>query len=66
MVSQRFIEQVVRGFSCDLHILEANSYGKPEAPTFYDQLKSGSNYTGKYAEVMLEIGDVYENIKKIT
>lgn len=51
------------GFSCDLHILEANSYGKPETPTFYDQLRSGGSYEGKYAAVMNEIGKVYGGLK---
>lgn len=52
------------GLSCDLHILEANSYGRPEAPTFYDQLRSLQTYNGYYAEVMREMGEVYGSLKR--
>lgn len=47
------------GYSCDLHILEANSYGRPERPSFYQQLKSGNPYRGYFAEGMDEIASVY-------
>lgn len=72
-LSQQYIEswypegksnKLFGGFSCDLHILEANSYGKPETPTFYDQLRSKGTYSGYYAEVMKEIGAVYGKLKK--
>ncbi len=51
------------GYSCDLHILEANSYGKPERPSFYQQIKSNQTYTGYFAEGMLEIASVYAKYK---
>ncbi len=47
------------GYSCDLHILEANSYGKPERPSFYQQIKNGFPYTGYFSEGMREIAAVY-------
>jgi hypothetical protein len=50
------------GFSCDLHILEANSYGRPESPTFYEQLRSGQPYQGYFANAMKEVAEVYENL----
>ncbi len=50
------------GFSCDLHILEANSYGKPESPTFYDQLRSGQPYQGYFSGAMNEVAEVYESL----
>lgn len=50
------------GFSCDLHILEANSYGKPERPSFYEQLRSGKEYNGYFSEAMNEIAEVYSEL----
>lgn len=47
------------GYSCDLHILEANSYGKPERPSFYQQIKQGLPYTGYFSDGMKEIATVY-------
>jgi hypothetical protein len=52
------------GYSCDLHILEANSYGKPERPSFYQQIKAGLPYTGYFAEGMQEIARVYSKYQK--
>lgn len=50
------------GFSCDLHILEANSYGRPEAVTFYDRLRSGQTYDGYFGNAMTEVGQVYQSL----
>lgn len=48
------------GFSCDLHILEANSRGRGENPTFYASLRETNvNYTGDFAGAIAEIGGVY-------
>ncbi|WP_126974467.1 hypothetical protein [Gynurincola endophyticus] len=52
------------GFSCDLHILEANSYGKPESPTFYDRIRNNQPYEGYFSEAMKEIGEVYQSLSK--
>ncbi|WP_126974466.1 hypothetical protein [Gynurincola endophyticus] len=51
------------GYSCDLHILEANSYGKPERPSFYQQIKSNQEYKGYFSDAMLEIAGVYAKYK---
>ena len=51
------------GYSCDLHILEANSYGKPERPSFYQQIRANQPYTGYFAEGMSEIASVYAKYK---
>jgi hypothetical protein len=51
------------GFSCDLHILDANSNGKPESPSFYDQLRSGQTYQGHFANAMNEMAEVYKSLK---
>lgn len=50
------------GFSCDLHILEANSYGRSESPSFYEQLRSGLPYQGDFSDAMREMGEVYEDL----
>ena len=47
------------GYACDLHILEANSSGKPERPTFYEQLRLGKPYLGYYSVTMEEIARLY-------
>lgn len=52
------------GFSCDLHILEANSYGKPERPSFYEQLRKGLPYTGYFSAAMNEVAEVYKSLEK--
>lgn len=51
------------GYSSDLHILEANSYGKPERPSFYQQIRSNQEYKGYFADAMLEIAGVYAKYK---
>lgn len=51
------------GYSCDLHILEANSYGKPERPSFYEQLRKNEEYKGYFGEAMKEIAGVYARYK---
>ena len=51
------------GYSCDLHILEANSYGKPECPTFYEQLKKNETYTGYFSIAMIQISQLYSEIR---
>lgn len=51
------------GYSCDLHILHANSYGKPERPSFYEQLKANLPYTGYFAKGMEEIAQVYSKYR---
>ncbi len=51
------------GFSCDLHILEANSFGKPERPSFYEQLRKGLPYTGYFSGAMNEVAEVYDSLK---
>ena len=51
------------GYSSDLHILEANSWGKPERPSFYEQLRKNEPYKGYFADAMLEIASVYEKYK---
>lgn len=50
------------GLSCDLHILEANSYGRPESPTFYDKLRSGQPYEGYFAAAVNEVGEVFQSL----
>lgn len=52
------------GFSCDLHILEANSAGRPESPTFYEQLRNGQPYKGYFSTAMDEVGMVYGSFNK--
>lgn len=50
------------GYSCDLHILQANSAGRGESPSFYEALRTGIPYTGDFAAAMLEIGALYESL----
>lgn len=50
------------GYSCDLHILEANSAGKPESPSFYEQLREGKSYTGYFSGAMEQIGGLYKKL----
>lgn len=47
------------GYSCDLKILQMNSYGRSESPAFYDQIKNDIQYTGYFANALNEIGAVY-------
>jgi len=48
------------GYSCDLHILEANSFGRPEKPTFYEQLKTKQPYTGHFSSAITQISQLYD------
>lgn len=48
------------GYSCDLHILDANSSGKPESPSFYEQLRANKAYTGYFSSAMNQIGALYD------
>ncbi len=52
------------GYSCDLHILEANSYGKPEEPSFYETLRKGETYKGYFSNAMKEVSAIYQRYKK--
>lgn len=56
-------EHKFHGYSCDLHILEANSYGKPEEPSFYTCLRNGKPYKGYFAGAMNELGEIYLKYK---
>lgn len=50
------------GYSCDLHILQANSGGRGESPSFYESLRNNAVYNGDFAGTMKEIGDLYKSI----
>lgn len=52
------------GYSCDLHILQANSSGKHENPNFYQSLRLGKEYKGVFSGTMLEIGGIYKSLRK--
>ena len=52
------------GYSCDLHILQANSGGRGETPSFYEALRTGTKYEGDFGRVMLEIGNVYKQVSE--
>lgn len=52
------------GYSCDLHILQANSSGRGEQPSFYQALRDGTGYSGDFAGAMNEIGELYKSLKK--
>jgi len=51
------------GYSCDLHILQANSGGRGENPSFYEALRTNIPYTGDFAVAMDEIGNLYKSLK---
>lgn len=51
------------GYSCDLHILQANSGGRGEKPSFYEALRTNVSYNGDFSEAMTEIGDLYKSLK---
>ena len=51
------------GYSCDLHILQANSGGRGENPSFYEALRTNVAYTGDFAAAMTEIGNLYKSLK---
>ncbi|MBE5033714.1 hypothetical protein [Gallalistipes aquisgranensis] len=50
------------GYSCDLHILQANSGGRGESPSFYEALRTDTDYTGDFADAMKEIGALYNSL----
>lgn len=50
------------GYSCDLHILQANSGGRGETPSFYKALRDNINYSGDFANTMIEIGNLYKEL----
>lgn len=47
------------GYSCDLKILEMNSYGRGETPTFYQQIRNDIQYTGYFSAALNEVGAIY-------
>lgn len=51
------------GYSCDLHILQANSGGRGETPSFYKALRENLNYSGDFADTMVEIGNLYKELQ---
>lgn len=51
------------GYSCDLHILQANSGGRGEKPSFYEALRTNVSYNGDFSEAMTEIGNLYKSLK---
>ncbi|MDH7601005.1 MAG: hypothetical protein QHI38_02550 [Armatimonadota bacterium] len=56
---------VLRGFSSDLLIIEANSRGgkrDPAAQTLYECLKRGKPYTGYFAKPLDEIASIYRDL----
>jgi hypothetical protein len=55
--------RIFGGYSCDLHILAANSYGKPEKPSFYEQLKANKPYIGYFSGAMKEIAGIYHRFQ---
>lgn len=50
------------GYSCDLHILQANSAGHPDSISFYRQLRNGEPYTGYFASAMEQVSALYKEI----
>lgn len=50
------------GYSCDLHILNANSSWK-DNQTFYKQLKDGIRYSGYFSSAMDQIGELYKSLE---
>ena len=48
------------GYSCDLHIIQANSEGRGENPNFYNQIKMDQLYTGYYSTALNEIATIYD------
>ncbi len=67
-ISSRFPEGMMTpkfgGYSCDLHILHANSAGKPETPSFYGMIKKGQVYKGYFSPAVDQVAELYGNIKK--
>ena len=51
------------GYSCDLHILQANSAGRPEHPSFYEQISAGKKYEGYFSGAMDQISEIYNSIR---
>lgn len=52
------------GYSCDLHILQANSGGRGESPSFYESLRNGTDYNGDFGDTMREIAAVYRSLEE--
>lgn len=52
------------GYSCDLRILELNSAGHPEAPTFYEQLRQGNTYEGHFGSAMVQVAELFNSVKR--
>lgn len=52
------------GYSCDLHILEANSAGKPESPSFYEQLRKDLPYKGYFSSAMTQVSELYKKLRQ--
>lgn len=61
--SQGLKDEKFGGYSCDLHILQANSGGRGENPSFYKALRDNINYSGDFANTMLEIGNLYKELE---
>ena len=52
------------GYSCDLHILHANSAGcGKDNPDFYTALRTDTEYEGYFSEAITEIGNLYKKLK---
>jgi hypothetical protein len=51
------------GYSCDLRILELNSFGRPEHPSFYECIREGNYYTGYFARGINEIAQVFFSLQ---
>lgn len=52
------------GYSCDLHILAANSAGKPERPAFYDRLRNDLPYIGYFAPALEQVATIYDRLRR--
>lgn len=50
------------GYSCDLHILQANSAGHPDSISFYRQISAGEPYSGYFASAMDQVSALYKEI----
>ena len=50
------------GYSCDLHILQANSSGRGESPSFYEAIREAATYEGDFSAAMSEIGELFNSL----
>lgn len=50
------------GYSCDMFIIEANTKGRGESPTFYETLKENIEYQGDFKSSVKEIAEIYKNL----